>query len=183
MELANNSLWSRNTPANFWLCQPDLPEDLWRAAIRKSSPLLGLGDECDIESVLAFTLGEGRFGPRHWSLDPAKRAYYLVKSLIPRPVTRRLRRLYDRGIKTQGVWPTDPCYVCFVWEVLRQVLILSGLEEISIKNLWPNRRRFAFVLTHDVETAAGQESVEVVADFEESLGYHSLFNLCQKDTN
>jgi hypothetical protein len=177
MNLPTNSLWSGNSPANFWLCQDAIPEALWKDAYGQASPVLGLAKcECDIESILVFTLGEGRFGPSHWRLGPSKRAYYLVKSLIPRPITRQLRQLYNRRLSTEGIWPVDPRYACFLWEVLRQVLILGGLQEISVRSFWPNHTHFAFVLTHDVETAAGQEFVEAVADFEESLGFCSSFN-------
>jgi hypothetical protein len=149
---------------------------LWQDAIRKSISHLRLADDqCDIESILALTLGEGRFGPDHWKLDPLKRGYYRVKSLIPRPVSRQLRRLYHRGTRTQEVWPIENRYVFFLWEVLRQILVLGGYKELLIKYFWPNHHRFAFVLTHDIETAAGQEFVEVVADLEESLGFRSSF--------
>ena len=177
MKIANNSLWSLNTPANFWLCQQDFPEELRLEAIRKSIPFLGLaGDQCDIESVLALTLGEGRFGQEHWELGPLKRAYYLVKPLVPRPVTRQMRQIYNHGGKTDDTWPIEHRYVDFLWEVLRQIMLLSDRKEVSIKYFWPDHRRFAFVLTHDVETAAGQEFVETVADLEESFGFRSLFN-------
>jgi peptidoglycan/xylan/chitin deacetylase (PgdA/CDA1 family) len=177
MEMTNQSLWSSNTPANFWLCQPNPSEDLWQDAIRKSIPLLGLGEEkCDIESVLAATLGEGRFGTDHWELGSLKRVYYLVKPLVPRMLARQLRRIYNRRVQTRRNWPIEQYYVNFLWEVLRQVLILSDRKELTIRYFWPDHARFAFVLTHDIETSAGQEFVEAVADLEESLGFHSLFN-------
>jgi hypothetical protein len=150
---------------------------LWQVAIRKSFPLLDLASErCDIKSILALTLGEKRFGPDHWKLGPIKKTYYLVKVLIPRPISRQLRRIYHRGVQTQEGWPIETHYVSFLWDVLRQILILSGLEELWIKYFWPNHSRFAFVLTHDIESLAGQEYVEVVADLEESFGFRSLFN-------
>ena len=176
MEVANKSLWMSNTPANFWLCKQDLPDDLWREAIRNSAPLLGLVDnQCDVEFILAFTLGEGRFGTDHWELDPLKRAYYLIKPLVPRMLTRRLRKIYNRGVVADETWPIEHRYVDFLWEILRQILVLSGSNELLIKDFWPGQS-LAFVLTHDIETAAGQAFVEVVADLEESLGFRSLFN-------
>jgi peptidoglycan/xylan/chitin deacetylase (PgdA/CDA1 family) len=59
---------------------------------------------------------------------------------------------------------------------MRQILIQSGRKEVLIKSLWPDHNRFAFVLTHDIESTAGQEFVETVADLEESLGFRSIFN-------
>jgi hypothetical protein len=177
MDATNKVLWSCNTPARFWLCEPDLPEVLWQDAIRKSIPLLGLGEEkCDTDSILSLTLGEARFGPGHWTLNFLKRAYYLVKPLVPRIFTRQLRWLYSRGAKTQDNWPVDRHYVDFLWEVLRQILMLSDEKKLTIRYFWPDYSRFALILTHDVETTEGQEYVAAVADFEESLGLRSLFN-------
>ncbi len=177
MEVMNNSLWRHNTPASFWICQQDLPKDFWRDAFIKSTPLLGLSNkQWELESVLALTMGEVRFGTSHWELGPLERTYYLVKPLIPRMITRQFRQIYSRGVKTEGSWPIERRYVDFLWEILRQVLIQSGRKEVLIKNFWPDQCRFAFVLTHDIETAAGQEFVETVADLEESLDLRSSFN-------
>ena len=172
-----SNLWASNHPRNFWQCCPDLSDDVWQDAIIKSIPLLRLEDEeCDIDSALALTLGEERFGPDHWELGFLKRVYYLFKPIIPRSVARQLRRLYNLGAKTQGVWPIEYRYANFLWEVFRQVLVLSSNKESLIKSFWPNHNQFAFVLTHDIETSAGQEYIEAVADFEESMGFRSLFN-------
>lgn len=171
------NLWSANLPREFWLCQPDLPEGLWQDAIRKSIPLLGLREEqSDIESVLAWTLGEGRFGTDHWELGSLKRFYYMSKFIIPRSVIHLLRRFYHRNVKTQGNWPIERRYVNYLWEVLQQVLTLSDRKELTIRYFWPDHSHFAFVLTHDIETDAGQEFVGRVADLEETLGFRSLFD-------
>ncbi len=172
-----NSLWSTNTPKNFWLVQDNIPDLVWQEAFGRAVPRLGIAPSpCDVESVLALTLGEERFGSYRWTLDSSKRAYYLVKSIFPRSVTRALRRVYNRRLKTEGVWPIDRRYVDFLWEILRQVLVLSGLERISIRSLWPAHNRSALVLTHDIETTDGQGFVESVADLEESMGFRSSFN-------
>lgn len=177
MDPENKELWSLNKPAHFWLCQPELPSNLWLQAIRKSISLLGLEEEqSDIESILALTLGEERYGANHWDLGLLKRVYYRVKSIIPRSITRQLRHLYHRGVKIHENWPIEQRYVHFLWETLHQVMILSGCDDLKIRYFWPDGGHFALVLTHDIETSAGQEFVEVVADFEESLGFHSLFN-------
>ena len=171
------NLWSSNQPWKFWKCEPNPSEDLWQYAMIKSIPQLGLEENiCDTRSILALALGEGRFGVDHWELGPFKRAYYLYKSFIPRSITRLVRQLYHRGVNSHENWPIDHRYVNYLWEVLRQVLVISNTQEITIRYLWPDYRCFALVLTHDIETADGQEFVEVVADLEESLGFRSLFN-------
>lgn len=41
---------------------------------------------------------------------------------------------------------------------------------------WPEGKRFALVLTHDVDTAKGQEKCKALAKIEEQLGFKSSFN-------
>lgn len=41
---------------------------------------------------------------------------------------------------------------------------------------WPEGKRFALILTHDVETARGVERCHTLANLEESLGFRSSFN-------
>ena len=179
MDLENKELWNLNTPARFWLCQPDLPEELWQDAIRKSMPILGLAnDRSDIESLLALTLGEECFGPDHWTLSIPKKIYYLLKPTLPRFFTRILRRGYIHIQKTglEIQWPIDRRYVVFLWEVLTRILRGSPGQKLLVKSLWPANQRFSFVLTHDVESKSGLEYVRKVADLEESLGFRSSFN-------
>ena len=129
-----------------------------------------------------MTLGEGRFGPDHWKLSWPKRLYYLFKPLLPRALTRSLRRYYRNPSddKLRNNWPIDSRYVLYQWELMRQFLVASGNSAISYKSFWPNTRRFAFVLTHDIETAEGQEFVRRVADMEEDMGFRSSFNFVLK---
>src|SRR5215207_355236 len=81
------NLWSANTPARFWSCLPDPPEDQWNAAFQKALPTLELPVQPDtIDSMLNTVLGEGQFGPDHWQLSAAKRFYYILKPAIPRTI-------------------------------------------------------------------------------------------------
>ena len=173
----NTNLWHKNAPSKFWQCQPDPGEEVWQAAIADAYPSLGLPDaQSDIDTILALTFGEERFGKGHWDLGISKKAYYLVKPLVPRSLSRKLRQVYQGGVKAQDGWPIERRYVEYLWAGMRQMMIQSGQIEVPIKCFWPNKSTFAFVLTHDIETAAGQEFVEAVADLEESLGFRSSFN-------
>ncbi len=173
------NLWSLNHPRSFWQCQPDVSNAVWQKAIANALPVLGLGHaKLDINAALALTLGEGRFGSGHWSLSLPKRIYYMLKPLLPRPLTRTLRKLYRhpeaRDSYTQ--WPIETRYVYFLWEVLAQLSRMFPEQEFSIKPLWPQCFDFSLVLTHDIESARGQEFIRKVADLEESLGFRSSFN-------
>jgi len=178
------NLWSLNDPCRFWLCQPEPPDAAWQSAIAGALPLLGLSPgQPDIDAILSQTLGEGRFGPDHWSLSLPKRVYYLLKPFLPRGLTRLMRRIYGHSGQADGDphWPIDPRYVSFLWQVLAAVARQSPDQAISIKSLWPEGRRFSLVLTHDVESKLGLAYIRQVADLEESLGFRSSFNFVPED--
>jgi hypothetical protein len=90
------------------------------------------------------------------------RVYYFVKPFIPRSVQIRLRRLQVlvKRLRYARVWPVDTS---------------CGLTPEGWRG-WPEGKKFALVLTHDVETAAGQEKVKPLAQLELELGIRSSFN-------
>jgi peptidoglycan/xylan/chitin deacetylase (PgdA/CDA1 family) len=172
-----------NTPAAFWrlLVEPQPVPAEWAAAVAAAAPQLPLaarvrGD--GIDALLASTLGEGQFGAQHWQLSAPKRAYYALKPLLPRALTRRLRRLQSRGIESSFPlgWPIEARYAAFLWEVVRQLLRLTGRRAFPYIHFWPHGRPYAFVLTHDVETADGQRRVRELADLDAGHGFRSSFN-------
>lgn len=131
-----------------------------------------------VENLLETVLGEGQFGTSHWRLSPAKRLYYTLKPILPRSLTWKLRQLY--GVPAQASfplgWPIEDRYVRFQWEVMQHLIHITGQSTLPFVHFWPEGHRFAFVLTHDIETAEGQTHVLRVADLEASLGFRSSFN-------
>ncbi len=174
------NLWSLNSPQNFWFCQPDPPESVWRDAVAKALPLLRLSETpVDIDELLELTLGEGRFGNDRWSLSLIKRFYYKIKPLLPRVIINGLKRMHARQKQSTDLsirWPIEDRFARFLSETLRQVSILSGTSNLTCRPLWPEEYKFAFVLTHDVEAKEGLNFVEQLADLEEERGFHSSFN-------
>jgi len=179
-----SNLWSENHPRNFWQCQQDFSANIWEDIIAKSFPLLELNtNQRDVDTILALTLGEARFGADHWTFSLPKRVYYLLKPIIPRGITRPLRRIYHhaakKDINTQ--WLIEPRYVNFLWNIMANLLLLVPGQEIFIKSLWRQNYRYALALTHDIETHIGQGFIRAVADLEEGLGFRSSFNFVPKD--
>jgi len=88
--------------------------------------------------------------------------YYNLKPLIPRSLQIFLRRqLIARKRKLYSeVWPIDTS---------------AGTPPADWSG-WPEQKRFALVLTHDVDTACGQEKCFKLMDIEMSLGFRSSFN-------
>jgi peptidoglycan/xylan/chitin deacetylase (PgdA/CDA1 family) len=173
------NLWNANPPRKFWQCQPDPVDDVWKKAITEALPALGLSQaQQDIDTILALTLGESRFGSDHWRLSLPKRMYYILKPILPRALTSILRRLYSRFEKADANlrWPVESRYAEFLWEIMTHLLRTVPEQQLYMKSLWPDNFRYAFILTHDVESAIGQSFIHAVADLEESLGFRSSFN-------
>jgi len=89
-------------------------------------------------------------------------AYYMLRPLIPRSVQVFLRRAFvKRKMETVAdIWPIDP--------------------NLRIPppgwNGWPGGKKFALVLTHDVEGPAGQKKCLDLMRMETAMGFRSSFN-------
>lgn len=179
----STNLFKLSTPSKFWrLIGEGLPrESDWQTAMKAAAKAvsLPLSDVSNGKaSLMDEILGEGQFGDRHWRLSRAKRLYYECKPVLPRTLTRTMRRLYNSRMTKSFIlnWPTEDRYVRFQRETVRQLLQLTGRSAFQFIHFWPHGRRTALVLTHDIETAMGQENVRHVMDLEESLGFRSSFN-------
>lgn len=88
--------------------------------------------------------------------------YYQLKPLIPRRIQILLRRkvVNAKRKKCANIWP-----------ILHSV---NGRPKGFPG--WPGQKRFALILTHDVDTAYGQEKCIQLMKLEERLGFRSSFN-------
>lgn len=88
--------------------------------------------------------------------------YYYIKPLIPRFLQITLRRQFIRWKRlfVTDIWPIDE----------------SSKKAPEGWSGWPNGKQFALVLTHDVDTAKGQEKVFDIVNLEEAMGFRSSFN-------
>jgi len=89
-------------------------------------------------------------------------AYYHLKPLIPRRIQLMLRRtlIMRKRSACQNVWPIDQ----------KSSVPPNGW------NGWPEGKKFALVLTHDVDTAKGHARCEQLMNLEIRLGFRSSFN-------
>lgn len=88
--------------------------------------------------------------------------YYHMKPVIPRSIQIAMRQfIVKRQLKKSlDRWPINP---------------VAGKKPCGWPG-WPDGKKFALILTHDVETAAGQENCIRLKDHEKSLGFRSSFN-------
>ena len=90
------------------------------------------------------------------------RIYYGLKPLIPRPIRMEVRRRIAARTRESatGVWP-----------------IMPGSERPPEGwPGWPDGKKFALVLTHDVESRTGLEKARRLADLERDMGFRSSFH-------
>ena len=90
------------------------------------------------------------------------RAYYLLKPIMPWRLRVALRRwrAERRRERFANVWPIDAN---------------AGRTPVGWPG-WPDGKRFAVVLTHDVEGSKGVSRVEQLMNLELKHGFHSSFN-------
>jgi peptidoglycan/xylan/chitin deacetylase (PgdA/CDA1 family) len=176
-------LYEANHPAAFWQLRLPVPPAAheWEEAAGQAASVLpdaARRPERDLEGLLEQVLGEAQFGPAHFRLGAARRAYYLLKPVLPRALTRRLRQAHAEASSSGfGLrWPIEDRYVRFQRSTLANLMRSRGLEEAPFLHLWPHGALWALVLTHDVESAAGVARVPMVAELEERLGFRSSFN-------
>lgn len=97
------------------------------------------------------------------------RIYYTIKPLVPRRLQIFLRRqivLYKRK-KYAHIWPIDPD------------------ADTSPEGWpgWPENKKFALVLSHDVDTQKGHDNCHKLMEIEEELGFRSSFNFVPERYN
>lgn len=90
------------------------------------------------------------------------RVYYTLKPFLPRSLRWALKRRRALGIRERSrlIWPINQS---------------AGLPPRGWPG-WPEGRKFAVVLTHDVEGQEGVDKVKALAELEMSFGFRSAFN-------
>lgn len=88
--------------------------------------------------------------------------YYHAKPFLPWSLRMAVRRFFASRKRQQNkaTWPIDP----------------STTTPPSGWSGWPDKKRFAFLLSHDVETQIGYDKISDLVDLEESLGFRSVIN-------
>ncbi len=115
--------------------------------------------------------------------SPLLHAYYRLRPLMPRPGQIALRRAYShrQRRRTFPAWPIEDILVEREYEELRRQLPAHGNRGVPLVSFWPGGHRFAFVLTHDVESTRGIANIARLREVEERRGLVSCWNFCAED--
>jgi hypothetical protein len=94
-------------------------------------------------------------------MDLTNTLYYYLKPFLPKSIRYALRRLRAHyKLISINDWP----------------IMESAAKRPASWLGWPEGKKFAFVLTHDVEGRIGMERCEELAEIEMRLGFRSSFN-------
>ncbi len=96
-----------------------------------------------------------------------KRSYYCIKPLVPESLIISLRRKYLNYLR-------DRCGD--VWPINKE----AGFTPPGWRG-WPEGKKFAVVLTHDVERDAGVKKCRQLLNLEMEFGFRSCFNFVAND--
>ena len=187
--LVEMGLYEKNHPRQFWkVADIGFTDADWSSACQSAisflSDLLPQNTPCDdpIDNVLCCVLGEEQFGPDHWKLNLARKLFYQLKPLIPRPMQLSFDKVYRSNMEIDGGlrWPIEDRYVLFQSELLRVLLREKRCSQVPYIHFWRHGKRFALVLTHDVETADGFKAIPRIVELEKQYGFRSLLNIVPK---
>lgn len=95
--------------------------------------------------------------------------FYLFKKLIPRNIQIRLRRIRASCLRSKyaNIWPINE----------------ENGEQPENWRGWPEKKQFALVLTHDVESKNGLSKCRKLAQLDRKHGFRSVFNFIPEKYN
>ncbi len=95
--------------------------------------------------------------------------YYNIKPLIPRSLQIAIRRIIAKRKRRiyRNVWPINPA---------------AGKKPEGFKG-WPDNKKFALVIQHDVDTQRGHDNCYKLMEVEKELGIRSLFSFVPEKYN
>jgi hypothetical protein len=108
----------------------------------------------------------------------AVKSYYRVRPVLPRSAQISMRRAFSR-VQARTAFPRWPVEGALhdLYDRLLGLLASVAGEPVPTIAPWPAGRSWALVLTHDVETETGYESIRILRDAEVEAGCRSSWNL------
>jgi hypothetical protein len=96
-------------------------------------------------------------------------SYYMVKPFIPRGIQLYVRRkvIESKRSRNRNIWPINET---------------ASKPPVNWRG-WPYGKRFALVLTHDVETENGYNKFRTLLKLEKNLGFLSSYNFVARKYN
>ena len=107
----------------------------------------------------------------------ARRGYYRTRPLLPRRVQMTMRRSFSR-VQSKAHFPRWPIETALhdLYDLLFSFVAALTRDPIPYIAAWPGDRKWALVLTHDVETQVGYDKLTELLDAEVETGFRSSWN-------
>jgi len=105
--------------------------------------------------------------------------YYRLRPLLPSALRIRLQRrlFHARQATAFPKWPMDDS-VDTIFQSLMKLAIQAGPDgEVPFVWFWPEGKKAAVVMTHDVEQQAGVDECETLMDVDVEFGIKAAFHL------
>jgi hypothetical protein len=109
----------------------------------------------------------------------SRRVYYALRPFFPVPVRRIIQRiaLRDWANVPFPSWPLDTTVDDLIGYLWALALETSDEKEIPFIWYWPQDYQACAIMTHDVETGAGQDFCYRLLEIEREFGVRSAFEL------
>ncbi|MBZ5526362.1 MAG: hypothetical protein LAN71_00470 [Acidobacteriia bacterium] len=164
---------------------PQIPDVFLNAKIENGRVLLPF-DPTEVASNYRLErYKKSAAGPKSKLLAsaPVHDLYYLLRPLFPVSFRKHLQRIYFRGWKSRPFpqWPLDSSVDALFERLLTLALQARGGEPIPFVWFWPDALPAAFILTHDVEEAAGRDFCPALMDLDASFGFRASFQLVPEE--
>ena len=169
-------------------------EDITPSSVMKAAPhslLKSLGARLprDPDAVVEFLrmekyqnqVGGSATAPGSGSL--VRRAYYWVRPVLPVSLRKHMQRMALRGWQDIPFprWPMETAVEDMEDAVWAELLRVTGSERLPFIWYWPEGRRMAAILTHDVETAAGRDFCGNLMGMEADFNLVSAFEVVPEE--
>lgn len=108
-----------------------------------------------------------------------RKAYYLIRILLPVSVRRHLQKAYFRGWEKLPFpsWPVDLTVDTLHERFLKLSMKASGVRRVPFIWFWPEGALSCLIMTHDVESSAGRDFSSRLMDLDESYGFRASFQV------
>jgi hypothetical protein len=112
-----------------------------------------------------------------------KKAYYLVRPLLPVSIRKHLQRASVRARESQSfpTWPIDVTADNLARRLAACALRSNGSDRVPFIWFWPDGHSSCTVMTHDVETAAGRDFCSTLMDIDDRFGVKSSFQVVPEE--
>jgi len=174
----------------FGHCDAAVLSDTVTNGLAEVSPVVEIGDgfvklPFDLTEVVSNLRGERYFRTSPSALNTmtssnaSRMMYYLVRPLLPVPIRKYLQRIRLSGWERIAFpqWPVD----CSVDALMRSAMALAlkcaDVIELPFIWFWPDGAAAAAIITHDIETRAGQAMSRAVMDLDDAFGFKSAFQI------